>query len=153
MIENNRPFYVRLTVLKRTVGRSKQQFRPFEENMNAPAPPNDPSAPVSSDSTSDPKAETEAEASETPATEPPKICLDQFLKTCGVETGGQAKRLIQGGEVLVNNEVETRRRKKLVPGDEVQLYDDVFVVALAEQVESAETESTDENLTPPPENN
>jgi len=78
--------------------------------------------------------------------------LDQFLKTCGVETGGQAKRLIQGGEVLVNNEVETRRRKKLVPGDEVQLYEDVFVVALASQVESAEPESSEENLAPPPEN-
>lgn len=62
----------------------------------------------------------------------PQICLDQFLKTCGVATGGQAKRMIQGGEVLLNNEVETRRRKKLKPGDEVQIYDEIFVVALAE---------------------
>ena len=44
-------------------------------------------------------------------------------------TGGQAKLLIQSGEVLVNNEVETRRRKKLRAGDEVSLGDDVFVVA------------------------
>ena len=60
----------------------------------------------------------------------PTIHLDQFLKTCGVETGGQAKRLIQGGEVMVNDEVETRRRRQLRVGDEVQLGDDIFVVAL-----------------------
>ncbi|MEM7785902.1 MAG: RNA-binding S4 domain-containing protein [Planctomycetota bacterium] len=56
------------------------------------------------------------------------INLDQFLKTCGVETGGQAKRLIQGGDVLVNQEVETRRRRKLRHGDEVTLFEDTFVV-------------------------
>ena len=39
--------------------------------------------------------------SELPARE--TIRLDQFLKICQlVETGGQAKLLIQGGEVLVN---------------------------------------------------
>ena len=46
--------------------------------------------------------------------------LDQFLKLCGIaDTGGQAKLLIQGGEVLVNGELETRRRRKLVGGDVV----------------------------------
>ena len=102
--------------------------------MNSPAPLNDPTDPV-----------TEPPSSATPESEnpveQPKICLDQFLKTCGVETGGQAKRLIQGGEVLVNNEVETRRRRKLVPGDEVQLYEDIFVVALAEPDETDAIES------------
>lgn len=62
----------------------------------------------------------------------PTIHLDQFLKTCGVATGGQAKVLIQGGEVLVNDEVETRRRKQLKVGDEVTLGDVVYVVALNE---------------------
>ena len=84
-----------------------------------------------SSSQPDPPADINAENESVPA-EVPKICLDQFLKTCGVATGGQAKQLIQGGEVLVNNELETRRRRKLVPGDEVQLFEDVFVVALAE---------------------
>ncbi|MCH7729875.1 MAG: RNA-binding S4 domain-containing protein [Planctomycetes bacterium] len=47
--------------------------------------------------------------------------LDQLLKLCGVAgTGGQAKLLIQGGEVLVNGELETRRSRKLVLGDVVQ---------------------------------
>ena len=47
--------------------------------------------------------------------------LDQLLKLCGVaSTGGQAKLLIQGGEVLVNGELETRRSRKLVLSDVVQ---------------------------------
>jgi ribosome-associated protein len=48
--------------------------------------------------------------------------LDQFLKLRGIaDTGGQAKLLIQGGEVQVNGEVETRRRRKLVVGDIVKV--------------------------------
>ena len=62
----------------------------------------------------------------------PTIDLDQFLKTCGVETGGQAKRLIQGGEVLLNGIIETRRRKKLRHGDEVTVFGDTFVVEFGE---------------------
>lgn len=50
----------------------------------------------------------------------PTIKLDQFLKWQGiVQTGGEAKFLIQDGEVLVNGEVETRRGRKLVWGDRV----------------------------------
>ena len=56
------------------------------------------------------------------ADDEPPLCLDQFLKLCGlVSTGGQAKLLIQGGEVKVNGQVETRRRKKLAPDDVVEL--------------------------------
>ena len=102
--------------------------------MTTPTPLNDP---ADSAAKPQPAAASESESQ----VEQPKICLDQFLKTCGVETGGQAKRLIQGGEVLVNNEVETRRRRKLVPGDEVQLYEDIFVVALAEPNETEAPES------------
>lgn len=54
--------------------------------------------------------------------DPAPLCLDQFLKICGlVSTGGQAKLLIQGGEVKVNGVVETRRRKKLAADDVVEL--------------------------------
>lgn len=50
------------------------------------------------------------------------ITLQQALKLGDlVETGGEAKRRIQGGEVLVNGETETRRRRKLYPGDRVEL--------------------------------
>ncbi len=57
------------------------------------------------------------------------IQLDQFLKREGlVMTGGEAKQLIQAGEVRLNGEVETRRRKKLAVGDKVQLGDIEVVV-------------------------
>ena len=36
-----------------------------------------------------------------------------------VQTGGHAKFVIQGGEVRVNGETETRRRRKLRNGDTV----------------------------------
>lgn len=50
------------------------------------------------------------------------IRLDQFLKMAGVvESGGQAKVLIQSGEVTVNGEVDTRRKLKLRPGDVVEI--------------------------------
>lgn len=46
------------------------------------------------------------------------IRLDAFLKLSGlVDTGGQAKFLIQAGQVTVNGETCTMRGKKLRPGD------------------------------------
>jgi ribosome-associated protein len=48
------------------------------------------------------------------------IKLDSFLKWQSlVETGGQAKLLIQNGEIRVNGKIETRRGRKLVNGDKV----------------------------------
>ncbi len=48
------------------------------------------------------------------------IKLNQFLKLMGiVPTGGQAKLMIQGGDVQVNGMLETRRGRRLVPGDKV----------------------------------
>jgi len=50
------------------------------------------------------------------------IRLDQFLKLSGfVRSGGEAKYLIQSGQVLLNGSVETHRSKKLQPGDQVTL--------------------------------
>ncbi len=49
------------------------------------------------------------------------IRLDAALKMGGMaETGGQAKVLIQNGEVTVNGEVCTQRGKKLRPGDRAE---------------------------------
>ena len=57
-----------------------------------------------------------------PVPEPVTLRLDQFLKLRGIaESGGRAKLLIQGGEVQVNGEVETRRRRKLVVSDVVEV--------------------------------
>ncbi|WP_412027075.1 RNA-binding S4 domain-containing protein [Deinococcus yunweiensis] len=49
------------------------------------------------------------------------IDLQDFLKLTGlVQTGGEAKFRVQGGEVSLNGEVETRRRRKLRRGDLVE---------------------------------
>jgi ribosome-associated protein len=56
------------------------------------------------------------------------IRLDTLLKLGGGGTGGQAKAMIQNGEVLVNGEPCLQRGKKLRTGDAAQLGDTRFVV-------------------------
>jgi len=52
------------------------------------------------------------------------IELFKLLKASGVcSTGGEAKILIDDGAVKVNGEIETRKRKKIVPEDRVTLFD------------------------------
>lgn len=59
------------------------------------------------------------------------IKLDQFLKWVGaVQTGGEAKLLIQEGEVRVNGAIETQRGRKLVSGDRVILNGKTYRVEL-----------------------
>lgn len=48
------------------------------------------------------------------------IKLGQALKAAGlVESGVEAKEIIQEGLVMVNGEVDTRRGRKLYAGDQV----------------------------------
>ena len=57
------------------------------------------------------------------------IKLGQALKFAGlVESGADAKMVIQDGLVRVNGQVETQRGKKLVAGDEVSFDGSYFVV-------------------------
>ncbi|MBO7472740.1 MAG: RNA-binding S4 domain-containing protein [Ruminococcus sp.] len=50
------------------------------------------------------------------------IKLDALLKFASlVGSGGEAKQLIQNGDVLVNGEVCTMRGKKIRSGDKVEL--------------------------------
>lgn len=59
------------------------------------------------------------------------IKLDQFLKWVGAaSTGGEAKLMIQDGEVKVNGETETRRARKLVEGDFVAIQGKIYAVEL-----------------------
>ena len=59
------------------------------------------------------------------------ITLNDALKLSGLaETGGHAKVMIQAGEVLVNGEVETRRKRKLREGDVVSVGEEEFVLEL-----------------------
>jgi ribosome-associated protein len=55
----------------------------------------------------------------------PGITLGQALKVANlVGSGGEAKVLVQAGEVLVNGEVETRRGRQLREGDVVEVGDE-----------------------------
>jgi ribosome-associated protein len=52
------------------------------------------------------------------------IRLWQLLKLVGaVETGGAVRELLEGGDVVVNGDVESRRGKQLRPGDVVEVGD------------------------------
>ena len=60
---------------------------------------------------------------------PPGVVLGQALKVANVAgTGGEAKILIQGGQVKVNGEVDTRRGRKLQEGDIVEVGDALLEV-------------------------
>jgi ribosome-associated protein len=55
----------------------------------------------------------------------PGTTLGRAIKAFGlVGTGGEAKVLIQAGEVSVNGEVETRRGRRLEEGDVVEVGDE-----------------------------
>jgi len=59
----------------------------------------------------------------------PYIELNSFLKIKNLATtGGQAKILIRSEKVLVNGQVETRNRRKLVAGDKVTIENKTLVV-------------------------
>lgn len=61
------------------------------------------------------------------------IKLDSFLKFAGMlETGGQAKEVVQAGLVSVNGEVCTMRGKKIRPGDVVSFDGAELTVAYAD---------------------
>jgi ribosome-associated protein len=61
--------------------------------------------------------------------QPEPLRLDHFLKLVGAAgSGGHAKQLIQNGEVRLNGEIETRRRKKLGLGDKVSVGDQTYTV-------------------------
>jgi len=55
--------------------------------------------------------------------------LYKILKFEGlVASGGEAKQVISDGLVLVNGEVETRKRKKIISGDTVQFNGDTLQI-------------------------
>lgn len=59
----------------------------------------------------------------------PVIHLNQMLKLAGVaEHGGEANDLITSGQVMVNGEIEYRKRKQLVPGDQVAYRQEIFII-------------------------
>lgn len=64
----------------------------------------------------------------------PFIRLDALLKlAAAAESGGQAKVMVQGGDVLVNGAVCLQRGKKLTDGNTVQVrgQDAVYTVRVS----------------------
>ena len=59
------------------------------------------------------------------------IEIFKLLKFEGMaESGGAAKSVIADGQVLVNGEIETRKRKQIVSGDVVEFRDEKIRVKL-----------------------
>jgi len=57
------------------------------------------------------------------------IELQNVLKKNGIiQTGGEAKFFLQNNSVLVNGELENRRGKKLYPGDQVEILNEVYLI-------------------------
>ena len=57
------------------------------------------------------------------------IKLDQFLKRLAiVDSGSEAKQVILDGKVKVNDEIETRRGRKIYPEYKVEIFDKIYVV-------------------------
>ena len=62
------------------------------------------------------------------------IKLQDLLKFASVaSTGGEAKLMVQEGEVKVNGEVCTMRGKKIRPGDDVLVNGLHYTVSYADQ--------------------
>ena len=62
--------------------------------------------------------------------EPIELC--QLMKFAGFsESGGAAKQVISEGMVLLNDEVETQKRKKVMAGDKVTFNGQTIRVRLA----------------------
>ena len=52
------------------------------------------------------------------------IQLSQLIKVLNIsQSGGQAKLMIENGEVKVNSEIEYRKRAKLSKGDKIEIFD------------------------------
>ncbi|MDX2462886.1 MAG: RNA-binding S4 domain-containing protein [Porticoccus sp.] len=49
-----------------------------------------------------------------------------------VGSGGEAKMVIADGQVLVNSEIETRKRRKIVSGDMIEFGDEKIQIRLAQ---------------------
>ncbi|NLK67850.1 MAG: RNA-binding S4 domain-containing protein [Clostridiaceae bacterium] len=59
----------------------------------------------------------------------PYIKLDQLLKYANIcSSGGEAKEIIQNGLVLVNDDVQFQRGKKIVDGDVISFENRRFVI-------------------------
>lgn len=61
------------------------------------------------------------------------ITMDKLLKFSGIaETGGQAFFMIEDGVVKLNGVLVTEKRKKVFPGDKVNIDDQIELTVVKE---------------------
>jgi len=57
------------------------------------------------------------------------IELIKLLKVTNISnSGGQAKLMVEDGEVKLNGEVETRKRAKLRVGDKIEIFNETIII-------------------------
>jgi ribosome-associated protein len=57
------------------------------------------------------------------------IELNTFLKVKGIaSSGGEAKNIIRDNKIKVNNEIETRNKRKLIKDDIVEINNNKYIV-------------------------
>lgn len=101
---------------------SQSDLPPDNAPDNAPDDTPDDAPATAADAAPDTGSETATDAGSDPG--PTLTRLQDFLKLLGlVRSGGEAKLWIQDGHVLVNGEVETRRRRQLRAPDRVSIRD------------------------------
>jgi ribosome-associated protein len=54
------------------------------------------------------------------------IKLLKVTNICG--SGGEAKHLVDEGEVKLNGELESRKRAKLRPGDKIEVLNEIIII-------------------------
>lgn len=62
------------------------------------------------------------------------ITIDKLLKFSGVaDTGGQAFLMVEDGVVKLNGKTVTEKRKKVFPGDLVNIDDQIELIVIREK--------------------
>jgi len=57
------------------------------------------------------------------------IELIKLLKVTNISnSGGQAKLMVEDGEVKLNGEIETRKRAKLRVGDKIEIFNETIII-------------------------
>ena len=63
------------------------------------------------------------------------ITMDKLLKFSGVaDTGGQAFLMVEDGIVTLNGKLVTEKRKKVFPGDVVNIDDQIELTVSKEEI-------------------
>jgi len=57
------------------------------------------------------------------------IELIRLLKVLNIaNSGGQAKLMVDDGEVKLNGEIESRKRAKLRIGDKIEIFNEIIII-------------------------